>query len=213
MFNINQLFWRLYAKYPNATLGIPYYGAIASIFLGGIVLAGVALSYFGLSLWFLLALAPLVVIMIALTMVKSCMALVKRFRHGAKPGHSFNQILSPITRVAISPVKGFNRRSLDTVLKLGTDINDTDDQGRTLLDHMLLPMYANVFRAEDVEYVISLGARVPDDFLARLREVDNDEAHQLALKLHVEARLPELQAIAVANRGDLDEEAPPRRRL
>lgn len=201
-------------NHPDVAARVLLFGSYGVISLVGIAIAGIALHVSDSSqLWLLLAI-PLILVCVALAIIYLALHLVGRYRFGFKNAKDWQQLFTPFTRSSLSPFDGLDRLQLDRLLStFEHDINDADSDGYTLLDHMFDPMYRRVFKADDVEYLLSLGAREPKDLIAKLRAVDHDDAYLLADKLQAQERQPELKAIAIATRGEVATDDEPRRRM
>jgi hypothetical protein len=199
---------------PKVASRLLVFGSFSVIFLAGIALVGIVFHVFNISQWWLLLAAPVILVLMVVGFFYVATRVVGRLRFGFKNAKDWQQLFTPFTRSSLSPFDGLDRLQLDRLLStFEHDINDADSDGYTLLDHMFDPMYRRVFKADDVEYLLSLGAREPKDLIAKLRAVDHDDAYLLADKLQAQERQPELEAIAIATRGEVATDDEPRRRM
>jgi len=150
---------------------------------------------FGFSYWWCLVATPPVFVGFLYVVTWLFIKFALKYRSHT-PWERLNQHISPITRMAFLPEYPLDWDTLNSMLEEGVDINDADQAGRTLLDHMLSLERRDDFDIEDVEYVIELGARWTKDTIDQLRNLELDDAYMLARRLEAELRLPELQAIA-----------------
>lgn len=210
---MSQYLQLLYTRYPKLNAALLITAGVLAISMVVLLAIGGMLHAFDVSLWWLLLAGPVALLVTWYSLLMLVYKGLHRYRKGFKNPNGWQELLTPMTRIAMSPSTGLDREEIQRVLQVGLNINDADAEGCTLLDHMLLPMYRSVFKAEDVEYLLSIGAREPEDFIAKLRAIDHDDAYLLADKLQAQARQPELKAIAIANRGAREEGEDPRRRM